>query len=116
MKRIVTGIAVALVAASTFAGVTYDFRSETTGIQNVTLDGSVATDGLHVRMMVSNGDGLILRSGSVVLSNDGGKNLKVFDSAAKTYYEIPLDQMFGSGPTGMLNNGMFKLSFESPTI
>src|SRR5438874_306055 len=72
-------------AASSFAGVTYDFRSETTGMQESTVDGNVAVEGPNLRMTVARGDGMMFKNGSTMISRDGGKTLAVYDPAAKTY-------------------------------
>ena len=64
-----------LAAASSFAGITYDFHSDTTGLQQMTIDGSVAAQGPNVRMSVSRGDGMLFKDGSIVLSRDNGKTL-----------------------------------------
>src|SRR5437870_10602467 len=82
-----------LAAATAFGGVTYDFRMVTTGAQQMTVAGSVASDGQNLRMVIDRGDAMVFKDGSIVLSRDGGKNLFVFDSSAKTYFQMPLEDI-----------------------
>ena len=107
--------ALLLAAASSFAGITYDFHSDTTGLQQMTIDGSVAVEGPNVRMTVSRGDGMLFKDGSIVLSRDLGKTLDVFDPASKTYYEIPVSAMMAN-MSAMLQSAGVKISFVNPSV
>src|SRR5437762_13168298 len=96
MKHLTLFAALFLAAASLAAGVTYDFHSDTTGLQQTAIDGSIAVDGPNMKMTVVSGDGMMFKSGSVALSRDGGKTLAVFDPSSKPYYEIRVDAMVSS--------------------
>jgi len=104
-----------LAAASSFGGITYDFHSDTTGLQQMTIDGSVAAQGPNVRMSVSRGDGMLFKDGSIVLSRDNGKTLEVFDPAGKTYYEIPVSAMMANMAATLQSAGI-KVSFVNPSV
>jgi hypothetical protein len=104
-----------LAAAPSFAGVTYDFHSEATGLQQITIDGSVAVEGTSTKMSVSRGDGMMFKSGSVVLSRDGGKTIDVYDAGSKTYYELSLDQL-SAFMGGALKGSGIKMDFVNPSV
>ena len=115
MKRFEFFAVCFFVAASSFAGVTYDFHSETTGLQQMTVDGNVAVEGPNVKMLVSRGDGMMFKDGATLLSRDGGKTLAVYDPSAKTFFEIGFDDMTAS-LAGVLKNAMVKISFDNPAV
>ena len=110
------GIVSALLFSSVaaFGGVTYDFRSESTGAQEMTVDGSVAADGSNFRMTIDHGDPYFFRSGAVVLSRDGGKTVTVFDPASKTYYEMPIEQLT-AGIAALQSGSGITITFANPT-
>src|SRR5436190_979427 len=101
MKRVVL-IHLMLVCAPAFAGLTYKAQSETTGLRNATINGTVSVDGTHMRMDVTQGDNMIFKDNSIVLSNDGGKTMSVLDPSTKTYYDLQLQELLGSA-TSMLS-------------
>src|SRR5947207_10088000 len=115
MKRI-AAVAFLFVALSAFAGVTYDFRSETTGVQPMSLRGTIATEGPLLRMTVISGDGMMFKSGSVVMSNDGGKHLTVFDSSSKTYYQLPMAELLSGAADAITSNPMLQVTFGQPKV
>jgi hypothetical protein len=115
MKRLFAFAVLFIVAVPLFAGVTYDFRSETAGLQQMTLDGSVAVDGRNLKMTITNGDGMMFKSGSMVLSHNGGKTLSVFDPSSKSYYDLSVDAMM-AGVADALKSAMVKLSFDNPKV
>jgi hypothetical protein len=104
-----------LAAVSSFAGVTYDFHSETVGLQQAVVDGTVAVDGPNVRMSMVHGDGIVFKDGTTLLSRDGGKTLAVYDASAKTFFEIGLDDLTASA-AGMLKNLPVKVDFSNPVV
>ena len=108
-------IALVFSAVNVFAGITYDFHSDTTGLQQMVLAGAVAAEGPNMKMTIASGDGMMFKSGSIVLSRDGGKTLSIFDPATKTYYEMPLQEMLG-GAADMLKNSAMKVSFGNPLV
>ena len=65
MKRLTLAAFLILASASLVAGTTYDFRSDTTGLQQTSIDGTVAVDGPNLKMTVSTGDGKRSRSRTV---------------------------------------------------
>ena len=82
-------------AVQTTAGVTYEFRSVTSGVKKTTLAGVAKIDGGRFRIDLSTGDGLLFHDNAVVLSPDSGKTLHVLDPKAQTYYELRLDDLLG---------------------
>ncbi len=104
-----------LTAAASFAGVTYDFRSETVGLQQGVVDGNVVVDGPNVRMSVAHGDGIVFKDGTTLLSRDGGKTIAVYDAVAKTFFEISLDDLTASA-ADMLKGLPVKIEFANPVV
>ena len=115
MKHTVLFAICLVAAASALAGVTYDFHSETTGLQEVAIDGNVAAEGPNIRMTMTKGDGMLFKDGAILLSHDGGKSVAIYDAVAKTYYEISLDDL-SAGAAGMLKNSGFKITFVNPAV
>lgn len=115
--RILTTLACFLAANSAAAGVTYDFQSFTKGVRDSALVGTVAVEGSNMRVDVTNGDDLLLKKNALVLSNDGGNTLSIFDRSTKTYYVVNVNSLTGAA-SGFLNTfgGMFKLSFSNPHV
>lgn len=101
----------ALSALSARAGATYELRSETSGAPAMTA--LVSVDGPHLRMDVRSGDAVLFRAGTVVLSDDGGKTLKVIDPKAKTYFVIAADAAFSKAATMFATLGM---TFRNPRV
>jgi hypothetical protein len=114
MKRSLAALFL-LAAAPLLAGTTYDFHSETTGMQQSSIDGSVAVDGPNARMNVAHGDGMMFKDGSVVLSRDGGRTIDILDPAAKTYFELTIDQMT-AGITATMKNAGLNIAFVNPVV
>jgi hypothetical protein len=114
MKRF--GIALALIALPAFGGVTYQFESTSTGLREAALVGAVSIEGSNVRMDMKSGDNLLFKDGSIVLSNDGGKTLSVYDPSAKTYYVVNLKDLLNAGGLMGAAGGMFKLTIENPKV
>ncbi|HLJ73811.1 MAG TPA: hypothetical protein VKU62_04455, partial [Thermoanaerobaculia bacterium] len=100
MKRLCAGFMLAI-APSAFAALTYKTQSNTTGLRSVTIVGAVTVDGPRMRMDVTKGDNMILKDNAIVLSNDGGMTMSVFDPATKTFFDLQLDQIIG-GPSSLL--------------
>ena len=94
MKRFIA-VVVALIALPLAAGVTYDFRSSSSGVREGTLAGTVSVEGKNVRLDVKTGDSFLFKDNSVILSTDGGRTLSVFDPALKTFYVINLNTLVG---------------------
>ena len=102
------------VALSAGAGTTYEFASRTTGLQASTLAGVVSIDGSNARIDLREGDGMLFKSGSIILSRDRGHALAVFDPSTKSFYELSLDQL--ASMTSALGGGMVHLRFEQPRV
>jgi hypothetical protein len=115
MKQSVFAAAILLAAASSFGGVTYDYRAETTGLQQHSVDGSVVSDGANMKMTVAHGDDMMFKSGAIALSRDGGRTIDVYDPASKTYYEISLDQI-SANIGGVLKSSGVNVSFVNPIV
>ena len=102
-------------AASSFAGVTYDFHSEITGMQQMTMDGTVAVDGPNLRMVMARGDGRMFKDGAILLSHDGGKTISVYDAATKTYFELSMAEL-ASSISSTMNSPAVKVTFTNPVV
>jgi hypothetical protein len=117
MKRLLAVAAALLIASSAFAGLTYRIESVTQGGQGTTFSGTVSVEGSRMRFDVSQGDGMLFKNGTVVLSSDGGKTMAVFDPSDHTYYDLQLDKIVNS-TTSLLNSmgGMVKIDFKNPSV
>ena len=116
MKRLST-ILFVLLAPSAFAGITYNTQSTTTGIRSITIVGRVTVDGPHMRMDVDQGDKMLFNDNAVVLSNDGGKTMSVFDPATKTYFDLQLQDALANTSSMLKSFGdMIKISFDNPHV
>src|SRR5205814_8619612 len=56
------------------------------------------------------------KSGSVVMSNDGGKHLTVFDSSSKTYYQLPMAELLSGAADAITSNPMLRVTFGQPKV
>jgi hypothetical protein len=111
-RSLIAALCLAAVA-NAFAGVTYDFRMHTTGTQEMTISGSVLSDGQRLRMEVDRGDGRVFRDGAIVLSRDGGKSLLVFHPPSKTYFEMQMDDMTKVAASA-LKSPLLEVTFDAP--
>ena len=113
MKRAAL-IQLIFVCAPAFAGLTYKAQSETTGLRNATIAGTVSVDGTHLRMDVAQGDNMIFKDNAIVLSNDGGKTMSILDPSTKTYYDLQLQDLLSSATSMLSKMGdMVKVSFDN---
>jgi uncharacterized protein DUF4412 len=116
MKRVVL-IYLMLICAPAFAGLTYKAQSETTGLRNATIKGTVSVDGTNLRMDVAQGDNVVFKDNAVVLSSDGGKTMSVLDPSTKTYYDLQLQDLVGSATSMLSKMGdMVKVTFDNPHV
>jgi hypothetical protein len=117
MKRFLIASALLATAVTASAGLTYKVQSSTTGGQPINLAGTVNVDGTRMRFDVANGDGMLFKDNSLVLSSDGGKTMSIFDPATHNYYDLHLEQLLGSS-TSMLNSlgGLVKVAFKNPHV
>jgi hypothetical protein len=116
MKRTVVAALIFLAATAAFAGTSYRFDSVVTGMAEQHLSGTVKSDNGHMRMDVAHGDGMLFADNSVTLSTGDGK-FSVYDPSAKTYYELSLSQLTGSGGSMMDQlRQMFSVTIANPKV
>ena len=115
MKRALA-ILVFTLGSSAFAGITYDVQSDSTGLRAINITGKVSVDGQRMRVDIAKGDKMMFKDNSIVLSNDGGKTMMVFDPSAKTYYELHLQDVIGSATSMLGNLPGVKISFDNPHV
>ena len=99
MKRLVAFIAIAALAVSAHAGITYNFESVSTGMRDTTVAGTATADQGRMRLDIARGDGAVLRDNTVALSINSGRALRIIDPSTKTYYDVDLDQLLGGVST-----------------
>lgn len=118
MKRFLSALALFLLCTATlFAGVQYDFSSVTSGRGGTTMSGTASVEGARMRLELAEGDGVLFKDGSVVLSSDGGKTLLVLDPKSKTYYELQLEQVFKAlGSVMKSMGGMIQMSVDNQKV
>lgn len=102
MKSTLYSVVIAFVALHATAGITYDFRTSTSGMQASEQQGHVSVDGSNVRLEFRSGDGAMFHDGTVALSHDGGNKLQVLDPAEKTYWELDVTSITPAGLADML--------------
>jgi len=115
MKRLLITFASTLLSLPVFAGITYDFRSTTSGMREGSLAGTVSADGSNMRMDLKSGDNFLFKDNAVILSTDGGKTLTVFDPAAKTYYSININEL-AQQPGAALASMGGSVKFQNPKV
>lgn len=117
MKRWFAAAAMAALALPASAGMTYEFRSTTEGGQASALVGRASIEGNKMRMEFSEGDDVMFKDGSVVISADGGATLAILDTREKTYTELRTDEIFSAlGAMMKSMGGMFRMEIENPTV
>lgn len=117
MKRLMIFAAAAALCVPLQAGMTYEFRSVTEGAGGSKLVGKAAIDGNRMRMEIIEGDNLIFKNDSVVISRDGGATLQLLDTKEKTYTEMRVDEIFGALGAAMKSmGGMVKMTVNNPTV
>ena len=75
MKTILYSVVIVLAALDATAGITYDFRTVTTGMQASDQQGHVTSDGANVRLEFRSGDGTLFHDGTVAISHNSGATL-----------------------------------------
>jgi len=117
MKRIETVFAVAAIAASAHAAVTYNFASVSSGMHETTVAGTATTDRGRMRIDITRGDGAVLRDNMIALSIRDGRALRVIDPASRTYYDVDLEQLLG-GVGAMVKQlkGLVTVRVENVTV
>lgn len=113
MRLIFWMVTAATLSLPAVAGTTYEFASRTTGLQATKLSGKVTIEGTEARIDLRDGDGMIFKSGSIILSRDHGQSLAVFDPSTKSYYDLSLQQLASLG-TASLGGGLIQVHFENP--
>lgn len=79
------------------AGLRYTFVSRTTGLQQSTLRGTARAEGSSARIDIADGDGMIFKDATYLLSRDGGRTLTVVDPASKSWYQLASGALAGNG-------------------
>jgi Domain of unknown function (DUF4412) len=102
MKRFLYSVVIALAALNATAGITYDFRSVTSGMQASEQAGHVIVDGGNMRLEFKSGDGTLFRNGAVAISHNGGSTIDVLDPQSKTFWELDLTSLNASALAGMV--------------
>lgn len=117
MKRIVAFLAIAALAVSAHAGLTYNFQSVSTGVRDTTIAGTATADQGKMRLDVTRGDGALLKDNTIALSINGGRALRVIDPATKTFYDIDLDQLLG-GVSSLVQqlNGLVTIAVKNVKV
>ncbi|HVT44941.1 MAG TPA: DUF4412 domain-containing protein [Thermoanaerobaculia bacterium] len=116
MKRIALFVVLAAFSSALSAGVTYQFKSVTDG-KGGALDGTAFVEGSRVRLDFRSGDGMVFQKGTIVLSDDGGKTMRILDPKNKTYYEFSLEEMVASlGGIVKGMGGLFKMDISNPDV
>lgn len=117
MRKILLTIAATLVSLPAFAGLTYEFRSTTEGAGGSNLIGTAAIEGTRMRMEIAEGDNVVFKNGSVVISSDMGSTMTILDPKEKTYTEFRVEEVFNALGSMMKSmGGMFKMTVENPSV
>ncbi|HEV7919152.1 MAG TPA: DUF4412 domain-containing protein [Thermoanaerobaculia bacterium] len=118
MKRLALLALLSALAPAAFAGLSYDFRSDTAGGSRASaLSGRTSVEGNGMRMDLTKGDGTLFQDGAVVLSDDAGKTLHVLNPSDKTYYDLALYDLLGGAASVLKQLGsMVKVTFTDPKV
>lgn len=101
----------------TGAGLTYDFAMSVQGGAASSMKGTASVEGLNARVEMVRGDGLLFMDGSVVITTDGGKTLRILDPKARTYYSLSFDDLFATAGAFMKSMGsMFQISLANQKV
>src|SRR5438067_8357169 len=93
MRLLRSAFLILVAAHPMFAGTSYHFQSNSEGLMQTTIAGTAEVDGGKMRMQMAQGDGLMFKSNSIVLSSDGGKTLTVLDPSTRTYFDMSIDNL-----------------------
>jgi len=93
MKRFLYSVVIVLAALDATAGLTYDFRTTTSGLQASEQNGHVSVDGTNLRMEFVTGDGAMFQDGAVAISHNAGGKIAVLDPHDKTYWELDVESL-----------------------
>jgi hypothetical protein len=115
-RKLGFAMAVLFVCSSAFGGLTYEFSSRTDKGKG-SMSGSAAIEGSKMRLELREGDEVLFKDGSIMISTTGGESFYVLDTKKKEYYEINISELL-SAAGAMLGSmgGMFKMSFENHTV
>jgi hypothetical protein len=117
MNRILPFLISLYLSTAAFAGVTYEFKVVTEGAGQGTMAGNAAISGDDMRLDISEGDNVVFRSDSVVLSNDRGETLIILDTKKKTYYEMNVEEIFSALGTVMnATGGLVKFNIKNQKV
>jgi hypothetical protein len=118
MKRMILVLAAFIVALPLHAGLIYDFQTVTEeGRSSSALKGTAKIEGTNLRMELSEGDGMIFKNNSVVISEDNGQTMLVLDPKKKEYYRISMEQTFSTLSNLMQSaGGMFDISIDNQKV
>lgn len=116
MRRFIISTVLALVALPAFGGATYRFRSVSVP-SRTELAGSVAVEGARMRIHFDKGDQTLFKSGSVVISNDGGRTFNIIDAKKKTYTPVSVEKII-SDVSSVLRSmpGMFNIAVKNQRV
>jgi hypothetical protein len=118
MHRMILLLAALAVALPLPAGLVYDFQTVTQeGRSSSALKGTAKIEGTNLRMELSEGDGVIFRNNSIVISEDNGQTLLVLDPAKKEYYRLSMEETFSTLSNLMQGAGsMFEISIDNQKV
>lgn len=120
MKSFLSSVVIVLATLPAMAGITYDFRTVTTGMQASDQAGQITVDGGNMRLEFKSGDGMMFRNGSVAISHNGGSTIDVLDPQAKTFWELDLGSLNAAALAGMVKMSNEKVNVRDagngPTI
>ncbi|HSP34742.1 MAG TPA: hypothetical protein VLU46_10545 [Thermoanaerobaculia bacterium] len=110
MKRSSIALITVAFAAAAHAGITYEFKTTTSGMAEHAMSGVVKSDAGKRRIEITASDDAMFPTGAVMLSS--GSALTVIDPAKKTYYDLDLEHYIQQASN--LGGGMLKLEFGDP--
>ena len=97
MKHFILLLIFVVTSGAAFAGVSYRFEMEASGLASRGMAGSVDAEPGSMRVNIDRGDGMMYADHSFAITSGKAKRLTVVDPSAKTFYEIALDDLAGGG-------------------
>lgn len=98
------------------AGVIYEFRMKSQG-DAATMRGEAKVEGPRMRLELEEGDGVVFRDGSIVISEDRGSTMMVLDPKKKQFYRLSIEESVGA-MRAMLSSmgGMVEMSVSDQKV
>lgn len=116
MRHFCSLLIAVFLTAPLHAGIVYQFKSMSEG-NAADMIGTAKVEGSNFRMELSEGDGVVFKDNSIILSDDGGKTLMILDPKKKEYYRLSIEDTLNAMNTMLQSmGGMFEMSIDDQNV